>query len=416
MAKLALKKGATDVSVYVFAQDSSVTTGAGLTGLTFETASLTAYYVRPLGSATAITLATQTVTGAHSDGGFVEVDATNMPGIYRLDLPDAVCATGVPSVVVMLKGAANLAPVLLEIQLTDFDLNSTSNAVGSVTGAVGSVTGAVGSVTAGVILADNAITSEKYDGATAFPYVQADVFNPATLLSIPILGGYDVEDVYRLLIQMLTGEQPFSSDGVGLLIALSDITTTEPLPSLDDKLAAIQAAATDTSSIAGDVWSHATRTLTNQGVEATYPAGGDPLIIYRDTTVTISLTGLGDSTGDAGTKIFFTAKENLEDADTSSILQLVCTRADPITDPDTDDLLYINKAAPTAVTEGTFVFADHTDGTAVVTIAGAAAAYLPIYAATPLYWDVKMVTAAGVSTILSTGSMYIYGTPTRTIA
>jgi len=173
---------------------------------------------------------------------------------------------------------------------------------------------------------------------------------------------------------------------------------------------------TDTSSIAGDVWSHATRTLTNQGVEATYPAEGDPLIIYRDTTVTISLTGLGDSTGDAGTKIFFTAKENLEDADTSSILQLVCTRADPITDPDTDDLLYVNKVAPTAATEGTFVFADHTDGTAVVTVAASAAAYLPIYAATPLYWDVKMVTAAGVSTILSTGSMYIYGTPTRTIA
>lgn len=171
-----------------------------------------------------------------------------------------------------------------------------------------------------------------------------------------------------------------------------------------------------TDGIAGDVWSHATRTLTNQGVEATYPAEGDPLIIYRDTTVTISLTGLGDSTGDAGTKIFFTAKENLEDADSDSILQLVCTRADPITDPDTDDLLYVNKVAPTAATEGTFVFADHTDGTAVVTVAASAAAYLPIYAATPLYWDVKMVTAAGVSTILATGEMYIYGTPTRTVA
>lgn len=126
MAKLALKKAATDVTVYLFAQDSSKTTGVGLAGLAYNTASLTAYYVRPLGSATAITLATQTVTGAHSDGGFVEVDATNMPGVYRLDLPDAVCATGVPSAVVMLKGAANLAPIVLEIQLTDFDLNDAS--------------------------------------------------------------------------------------------------------------------------------------------------------------------------------------------------------------------------------------------------------------------------------------------------
>ena len=73
-----------------------------------------------------ITLATQTVTGAFSSGGFVEVDATNMPGVYRLDLPDAVCATGVNSVVVMLKGAANMAPVTLEIQLVSYDPNDSA--------------------------------------------------------------------------------------------------------------------------------------------------------------------------------------------------------------------------------------------------------------------------------------------------
>jgi hypothetical protein len=126
MAKLAIKKASTDVTTYVFIQDSSKTTGEGLTGLAYNTASLVGYYVRPKGSATAITLATQTVTGDHSDGGFVEIDATNMPGVYRLDLPDAVCATGVNSVVVMLKGATNMSPVVLELQLTDFDLNDAS--------------------------------------------------------------------------------------------------------------------------------------------------------------------------------------------------------------------------------------------------------------------------------------------------
>lgn len=123
MAKLALVRGSTSVTVYLFIQNSSVTTGAGLTGLVFNSASLVAYYVRPLGAATAITLATQTVTGAFSSGGFVEVDATNMPGIYRFDLPDAVCATGVSHAVVMLKGATNMVPIPLEIQLTNFDLN-----------------------------------------------------------------------------------------------------------------------------------------------------------------------------------------------------------------------------------------------------------------------------------------------------
>ena len=127
MAKLDILKGSTSQSMYVFIQDSSVSTGAGKTGLAFNTASLAAYYVRPLANATAITLATQTVTGAYSSGGFVEVDAANMPGLYRLDVPNAVLADGVNSVVVMLKGAANMAPVVLEIQLVSYDPNDATD-------------------------------------------------------------------------------------------------------------------------------------------------------------------------------------------------------------------------------------------------------------------------------------------------
>jgi hypothetical protein len=128
MAKLAIKKDSTDVTVYLFIQASNVTTGAGLTGLAYNTANLVASYVRPLAARAALSLATQTVDGAHSDGGFVEVDATNVPGIYRLDLPDAVCAAGVNSVVVMLKGAANMSPVVLEIQLLTNDPNDVATA------------------------------------------------------------------------------------------------------------------------------------------------------------------------------------------------------------------------------------------------------------------------------------------------
>jgi hypothetical protein len=129
MAK-SLAKGATDVTVYVKVMDSSSTTGAGLTGLAYNTASLTAYYVRTRGTATAITLATQTAGGAHSDGGFVAVDGTNMPGLYRLDLPDAVCAAGVSMAVVQLKGATNMMPVELEIQLeADVNVQSVNDVV-----------------------------------------------------------------------------------------------------------------------------------------------------------------------------------------------------------------------------------------------------------------------------------------------
>ena len=124
---LTLVKVSTDVSVYVFIQDSRSAIGAGLIGLVYNSSGLVCYYVRPLAAAAALTLATQTVTGAHSDGGFVEVDATNMPGIYRLDLSDAVCATGVNFVKIMLKGAANMVPFMNDIQLTNFDLNSAAN-------------------------------------------------------------------------------------------------------------------------------------------------------------------------------------------------------------------------------------------------------------------------------------------------
>jgi hypothetical protein len=157
MAKLAIKKASTDVTVYVFIQDSSKTTGAGLTGLVYNTTDLVASYVRPLAARAALSLATlAAVDSAHSDGGFKEIDATNMPGVYRLDLPDAVCATGVNSVVVMLKGAANMAPVVLEIQLTDFDLNDASP-----------------NVTVADI-ANDAITAAAYDESTAFPIKKAD--------------------------------------------------------------------------------------------------------------------------------------------------------------------------------------------------------------------------------------------------
>ena len=127
--KLQILKGTTSKSIDVFIRDSSVTTGAGLTGLAFNTASLTCYYHRPGSAATAVTLATlASATAAYSSGGFIAVDGTNMPGLYRLDLPDAVLASGVNEVVVMLRGAANMEPVVLEIQLTSVDINDSVRA------------------------------------------------------------------------------------------------------------------------------------------------------------------------------------------------------------------------------------------------------------------------------------------------
>lgn len=121
MARL-IKKGATSQSVYVEVLDSSSTTGGRKTGLAYNTASLTAYYTRSGGNATAITLATlAAANSAWSSGGFKEVDATNAPGLYRLDVPDAAFAAGADSVVVTLKGASGMAQVSVEAQLVAWD-------------------------------------------------------------------------------------------------------------------------------------------------------------------------------------------------------------------------------------------------------------------------------------------------------
>lgn len=121
--KLLIKKGKTSKIVHIFIQDSSSTTGAGLTGLTSGSSGLVCYRARTDdGNAGATQLVLSAGTrGTWSSGGFVEKDSTNMPGVYELGLDNAGLATGVDDVVYMLKGATNMAPLPLEIQLTDFD-------------------------------------------------------------------------------------------------------------------------------------------------------------------------------------------------------------------------------------------------------------------------------------------------------
>lgn len=116
-----IKAGATSKSIPVHVKDTTSIAGAGLAGLAYNTGSLTAYYWRQGGSPTAISLATlAAINSAWSSGGFKEADGTNMKGDYRLDVPDAALATGADWVVIHLRGAANMAPVEIRIDLTGF--------------------------------------------------------------------------------------------------------------------------------------------------------------------------------------------------------------------------------------------------------------------------------------------------------
>lgn len=97
-----IKAGQTDVTLPVelrLAADSTEATGKVY-------GDVTGSYWRQGGVRVAISTATLgSVNAAHSDGGFIEVDGTNQPGIYRFDVPDAAFATGADWVVVTLKAA-----------------------------------------------------------------------------------------------------------------------------------------------------------------------------------------------------------------------------------------------------------------------------------------------------------------------
>lgn len=132
MAKISILAGTTSKLIRVFVQNNSVTTGAGLTGLTSATSGLTAYYIREGANATTQIVLTSATLGTFTSSGFIVVDGTNMPGVYELGLPNAAIASGAKSVLVFLQGAANMAPLPLEIELTAVDNQSATYGLGTI--------------------------------------------------------------------------------------------------------------------------------------------------------------------------------------------------------------------------------------------------------------------------------------------
>jgi hypothetical protein len=73
--------------------------GAPQTGLAFDTSGLLATYARTREEVVAMTLATLADQDtAWTSLGFIEVDATKMPGVYRIDVPDAALVGGADQV------------------------------------------------------------------------------------------------------------------------------------------------------------------------------------------------------------------------------------------------------------------------------------------------------------------------------
>lgn len=100
---IVVKAGSTDVTTYWHFKNAS--DGTDATGKTITTFDLT--YVRtreePAAKVDATALSDQ--DDAHTDNAGIEIDSTNMPGVYRFDWPDAAFASGASAVILTIKQA-----------------------------------------------------------------------------------------------------------------------------------------------------------------------------------------------------------------------------------------------------------------------------------------------------------------------
>lgn len=250
MAKQIVQANNTSRTEYVFIQNSSSTTGAGLTGLVFNSAGLTADYCVERGARVNIPLVTQTTTGAYSSGGFVAVDGTNMPGLYRFDIPNAVFATaGTDKAVVMLKGASNMAPVLLEYQIVAFNPDDAVRL--GLTAIPNFAQGTIGSLPTGN--AAGAVTVATNNDKTGYSLTQAFPTNFSTL-AITAGGATTVGTNNDKTGYSLSGTQTFNVTGniTGNLSGSVGSIGTGGITTASFAAGAINAAAVATGAIDAD--------------------------------------------------------------------------------------------------------------------------------------------------------------------
>jgi len=155
--------GATDVTTYFVLVDPA--SGVPETGLTIT--DLDATYTRDKAAASKADLtACAAVDAAHSDNTAIQVDATNAPGLYRVDWPDAAFATGVARVQLCVNGAA-ISPAHLEVELVPW-----------LTPITGATVRAVNSADAGLAVASTALTNVTWTDARA-GYIDKAQYLPA---------------------------------------------------------------------------------------------------------------------------------------------------------------------------------------------------------------------------------------------
>ena len=127
-AYLPSERNASTITIAPGSTSQSIELYLGATGLTASTAGLSAYYNRTRSADIQIPLVARTIGQAWTSGGFAEVNASTMPGVYRLDIPNEALASGADDVTVVVRGASGTNGAVMSIKLSSGGLTSAQTA------------------------------------------------------------------------------------------------------------------------------------------------------------------------------------------------------------------------------------------------------------------------------------------------
>jgi len=181
---------------------------------------------------------------------------------------------------------------------------------------------------------------------------------------------------------------------------VSNLATTTHLQEVENKVDAVGTSVATPAT----VWAYPDRTLTVSSIRPRPLVDGDQFTIYKDATINIPITKLGDIS--VYDNLWFTIKreQDLESADDQSVVHM-----DLLT-----GMLYLNKQAAVAA-QGSITIVDATTGSINILITKEGAALLPVYAREPLRWEVKGIHGEIVDILLQ-GSCFIQPAVSRKIS
>lgn len=122
------ERNASTITIAPGSTSQSIELYLGATGLTSSTAGLSARYNRTRTASVDIPLVARTIAQAWTSGGFAEVDATTMPGVYRIDIPDAALTAGADDVTIVVRGASGTNGAVMTVKLSSGGLTEAQTA------------------------------------------------------------------------------------------------------------------------------------------------------------------------------------------------------------------------------------------------------------------------------------------------